>query len=107
MRDDFPAHVVKTLGLRAGHLCSNPDCRKPTSGPHSDDNKSTVIGEAAHVCAAAPGGPRYDASQTPAARAGIRNAIWLCSSCATLIDKDEARYTVAVLVGWRKDHEAQ
>ena len=66
------------LAQRAGYLCSNPDCRRPTSGPHSDPKKALITGEAAHICAAAVGGPRYDANQTPEQRKAITNAIWLC-----------------------------
>jgi len=39
-------------------------------------------------------------------RTSIDNAIWLCQSCAKLIDNDPAKYTVTVLVTWRLDAEA-
>jgi hypothetical protein len=60
VRDDFPKPVVETLAKRVGNRCSNPVCRKPTSGPHTDDNKALNVGVAAHVTAASVGGPRYD-----------------------------------------------
>jgi len=52
MRDDFPRPVVETLAKRVGNRCSNPGCRKWTSGPHSEDDKSLNVGVAAHITAA-------------------------------------------------------
>ena len=104
-RDDFRARVVRTLALRAGHLCSNPRCRRSTSGPHSDPSKATITGEAAHICAAAPGGPRYDPHQTPEERRSIDNGIWLCCLCSQKIDVDWAAMPEDALRQWRQEHE--
>ena len=30
-RDDFPEHLKRTLAARVGYLCSNQDCKQPTS----------------------------------------------------------------------------
>jgi hypothetical protein len=105
MRDDFPKPVVETLAKRVGNRCSNPGCRKRTSGPHTEDDKALNVGVAAHITAASPGGPRYDASLTQEERKGIGNGIWLCQSCAKLVDNDESRYTKALLVKWKQDAE--
>lgn len=101
MRDDF-AHAIKnTLAARAGHRCSNLDCRAPTSGPQADEQKAVNLGVAAHIAAAAEGGPRFDPTLTPAQRASIINGIWLCQNCAHEIDVDELRYSVARLYHWK------
>jgi hypothetical protein len=47
-----------------------------------------TIGEAAHISAAAPGGPRFDGSMTPEQRRHCDNGIWMCSNHAFLIDED-------------------
>jgi hypothetical protein len=107
MRDDFPKRVVETLAKRVGNRCSNPGCRKRTSGPHTQDVKALNVGVAAHITAASAGGPRYDPSLTPTQRRAIGNAIWLCQSCAKLVDNDEARYTKDVLLQWRQDAERE
>ena len=60
-----------------------------------------TAGEAAHISAAAPGGPRYDPALTPEQRKDINNAIWLCSTCADIVDKDFRNYSVATLRQWR------
>ncbi len=107
MRDDFPRAVVETLAKRVGNRCSNPGCRKLTSGPHTECEKVLNVGVAAHVTAASPGGPRYDASLTSEGRKGIGNGIWLCQSCAKLVDNDETRYTKELLTRWKCDAEQE
>jgi hypothetical protein len=104
-RDDFPKPVIRTLAERANQRCSNPGCGKPTSGPHSISSKSIIIGVAAHICAAAAGGKRYDPNMTSGQRSAIENGIWLCSGCAKLIDSDEQTYTVELLEKWKVEHE--
>ena len=65
------------------------------------------IGVAAHICAASPEGPRYDSAQPQEQRRGIDNAIWLCQTCAKLIDSDAAAFTPAVLQSWKRQAEAE
>src|SRR5262249_37628223 len=104
-RDEFPKEVVRALQERAGNRCSSPDCRRLTSGPNLAPEKATRIGVAAHITAAAPGGPRYDPSLTSEERRSIQNGIWLCQSCARLIDADPARYPVPRLLQWKQEAE--
>jgi hypothetical protein len=104
-RAEFTKPVQTTSAERAGYICSNPDCRASTVGPHSDPQKSLKVGEVAHIKAAAPGGPRFDPDQSEDERRDIQNALWLCSKCARLIDKDQVRFTVDVLRAWKEQHE--
>jgi hypothetical protein len=106
VRDDFPAGVKDELAKRVGFLCSNPACRQPTSGPQSQPSGTVNIGVASHVTAAAPGGPRYDPGLSTDGRTSAENGIWLCQTCAKLVDGDQARYTVAKLAEWKADAEA-
>lgn len=101
-RDDFPARIKKILCDRVGCKCSNPSCKVATVGPNSDPNKTTNIGEAAHITAAAPGGPRYDENMSAEDRKSIDNGIWLCSKCAGIIDKDPTVYSVELLHEWKR-----
>ena len=91
LRDDFPEEVKRIVAARVGNQCSNPDCRALTSGPQIDPTKALNVGVAAHITAAAPGGPRYDPSLTPEERRHPDNAIWLCQNCAKLVDNDPAQ----------------
>lgn len=104
-RHEFNKSVVLRLANRAGHRCSNPDCRRETSGPESTADGSVNIGVAAHITAAASGGPRFDPQLTPAQRSSAANGVWLCQSCAHLIDRDETRFTKTLLLGWKSSAE--
>jgi hypothetical protein len=107
-RDDFSAKVKRAVAARAGWHCSFAGCAKLTVGPSDEaPDASTKIGEATHICAAAsgPGGRRYDPSMTPEERAGINNAMWLCSDHAKLIDRDEVTYTAEGLRAMKREHE--
>ncbi len=105
LRDDFPKPIKVLLSRRVGHLCSNPICRVLTSGPHRDPQKAVSIGVAAHITAAAPGGPRFDPRLTSEERRSARNGIWLCQNCAKRVDSDELKYTAQMLLGWRERAE--
>ena len=106
-RDDFSEKVKRAVAARAGWHCSCAGCAKLTVGPSEEAaDASTKIGEAAHICAASPTGRRYDPSMTPEERAGINNAMWLCSDHAKLIDWDEVTYTPEGLHAMKREHEA-
>jgi hypothetical protein len=107
MRDDFKTQVKDILSKRVGLRCSNPNCRALTSGPNSSDDKATNIGVAAHITAASINGPRYNVSMTTSERSSIKNGIWLCQSCAKLIDSDTLRYTVDLLQEWKIQAEIE
>ncbi|WP_171965866.1 hypothetical protein [Cronobacter sakazakii] len=105
-RDDFPKKVIELLKTRAGNKCSNPHCRVVTNGPDSSFGIIN-IGVAAHICAAAPNGPRYDMNMTVEERKSYGNGIWLCTSCSTKIDRDISFYTIDLLNEWKRLAEAE
>ncbi|MFA5111629.1 MAG: hypothetical protein WC443_09500 [Desulfobaccales bacterium] len=106
-RDDFSSQVKDVLAKRVGYRCSNPACRKPTSGPQTNPAKAINLGVAAHLTAASPGGPRYDTTLSPEARSAESNGLWLCQNCAKLIDSDVTRYPLEVLRAWKTVAEHQ
>lgn len=105
MRDDFSLKTKELLAKRVANRCSNPGCRNLTSGPHEDPTKVVNIGVAAHITAASPDGPRFDSSLTPNQRRSIKNGIWLCQSCAKLVDNDPIHYGADVLNQWKVQAE--
>ncbi len=90
-RDEFTSSTKDLLANRVGRRCSNPNCRKLTCGANDNPSKITNIGVAAHICAAAEGGPRFDSNMTSEERKAFDNGIWLCQNCAKLIDSDSIR----------------
>jgi hypothetical protein len=106
MRDDFLASVKAEVAARSGHRCSNPRCRRPTSGPAEADSGRVSVGVAAHISAAAPKGPRFSKRLTSEERRSLSNAIWLCQTCAKLIDSDAPGHPTSLLRVWKSNAEA-
>lgn len=105
-RDDFSSDTIRRAAERVGYRCSYPGCRNATVGASMESARNVSnIGVAAHICAAAKGGPRYDESMTSEERKGIDNCIWLCQTHAKLIDTDVRTYTVELLHKWKDDAE--
>ena len=107
-RDDFPLSTKRFVALRAGYQCSFAGCSRLTVGP-SDESSSAIagIGEAAHICAASPGGRRYDPSMSPEERSSIDSAVWMCAIHARLIDRDDMKYTAEGVREMKRAHEAE
>ena len=105
-RDNFTPTTVHEVARRVGYRCSFPGCPNATVGASMENStKVSTTGVGAHICAAAPGGPRYDVNMTPAERKGHDNCIWMCQTHAKLIDTDETQYTVEKLRTWKKEAE--
>jgi hypothetical protein len=88
---------------RSGARCARPECGRDTLGPSKTlKEKGQILGEAAHIKAASPGGARYDSSQSEEERHSAENGLWLCERCASLVDKnDGADFSVGELKTWK------
>lgn len=105
-RDEFTEATKRTLAERVAWRCSFPGCGKNTVGPDSADPKKRINnGTAAHICAAASNGPRYDASMSTEDRRAITNGIWMCKDHGTLIDSDYTIYSSDTLRQWKQEAE--
>jgi len=105
MRDNFTKKTLDILAKRVGGLCSNPNCKSSTTGPRSETTKIVNIGEGAHITGATSKGKRFDKSLSREQRKSPDNGIWLCGSCAKLIDNDPTRYTDGILKQWKQHAE--
>lgn len=106
-RDDFSEKTKLQIAKRAGWLCSFPTCRTPTVGATSDGEGEINIGTAAHICAAAPGGPRYDETMSPEERSSTKNGIWMCRDHGKAIDSTDPEFTVERLREWKRQVEIE
>lgn len=104
-RDNFKASIKAALRDRVAHRCSNPECRVPTVAPGFGATGVVRGGDAAHITAASPEGPRYDESLSAIERSSIENGIWLCVVCARKIDHNRDAYPVELLRGWKVSAE--
>ncbi len=101
-RDEFSEKTKNQIAKRAGWLCSFPSCRAHTVGATADGQGEINVGIAAHICAAAPGGPRYKEDMLPEDRSAADNGIWLCQNHAKIIDSDPKQYVEKTLHDWKK-----
>lgn len=105
-RDDFSKDTIRKAAGRVGYRCSFPGCPNATIGASMESpSKTSITGVAAHICAAAEGGPRYDKNMTVEERSGVENCIWLCQTHSKLIDTDVKTYPVELLRQWKADAE--
>jgi hypothetical protein len=104
-RDEFTPKTKRQIAKRAGWLCSDPECLRPTVGATSDGAGEIMVGEASHICAAAPGGPRYDPGMSEDERRSAKNGIWMCKVHGTSVDSDDPKFTVELLRGWKAQAE--
>lgn len=105
MRDEFPEPTKRILAQRVANRCSNPECQAPTSGPQVCGSRAISIGVAAHITAAARGGPRYNERLTSEQRRSADNGIWLCQSCNKLVDSDSEHFSETLLRLWKRTAE--
>ncbi|WP_128675471.1 hypothetical protein [Pseudomonas aeruginosa] len=104
-RDEFPEKTKIQIRDMAGNICSFPGCRVRTHGSKVDESGAISIGDACHITAAAPGGPRYDPSLTSAQRKSASNGIWMCKVHARLIDVDDSKYSKEEITEWKRTAE--
>jgi hypothetical protein len=93
--------TYRLLYAKSGNRCAFPNCNLPVS------DGRTLLGQAAHIKAEKPGGPRYDAKQTSEERRSFENLILLCPIHHKVVDDDPDAYTVEHLVKMKGRHEAK
>jgi len=108
MRDDFTKRTKELLAKRVAWGCSFLGCGINTIGPgHKNSEDIISLGEAAHIHAAAPNGPRYEEKMTTEDRKSIDNGVWMCRQHARMIDSDFINYSAATLRQWKIIAEAE
>jgi hypothetical protein len=86
-------------------MCSHPDCKARLVLEGSRHDNPALIGEAAHIIAAAPEGPRGKCL-SPAELHSYDNLILLCRHHHALIDRQPGGHGLDVLFAWKAEHEA-
>ncbi|SDH52216.1 hypothetical protein ACQ86K_12795 [Mucilaginibacter sp. P19] len=107
-RDDFSVDTKRILGSRVAYKCCYPGCNITTIGPDTNNNNKVVnVGKAAHIHAAAQGGPRYIPDMSIEDRRSVNNGIWMCGNHAWLIDANYGNYSAETLLQWKHTAEAE
>lgn len=102
----YSDRTLKLLWGRAAGRCAMPECRVELFAEATGYDPIVVIGEIAHVAAAADGGPRAAPSLATVDRNAYENLILLCQNCHSRIDGQPGFYTVPRLKDIKQAHEA-
>lgn len=94
--------TLKTLFARSRNRCAFPDCSAPVA-----EDTGTVTAEICHIHALSPRGPRYNKSQTPEERNSAANLVLMCGRHHKIIDTETRKYTAAILLKIKQEHEEQ
>jgi|CXWL01.1.fsa_nt_gi hypothetical protein len=109
MSASYPTKLI--LAMKSGNICAMKTCRISLTSNGSDSDTS-VIGEAAHIYGENPGtktklrSARYRQDMTEQERNHYNNLIYLCPTCHTKVDKQEADYPAEMLLRIKTEHEA-
>ncbi len=96
--------------MKSGNICAMKTCRILLTS-EGEDSDPSVIGEAAHIYGENPGtktklpSARYKEDMTDEERNHYDNLIYLCPTCHTKIDKQEADYPADELIQLKAEHE--
>lgn len=93
-RINFPAPVKQSVAKSSGGYCSITDCLASlyARGEGKSGPKGVFLGEIAHIYSASASGPGGQGDKSPEFLASEDNAMAICSSCHTNIDKIRQRY---------------
>jgi len=106
MSRDIPDRDQNILWGRSGNRCAMPDCHgelvieKKTEG-----DRSSVIGEMAHIKGEKPTAPRHGVNMIDKERNCYENLILLCAIHHKEIDDQLNTYTVEKLHEMKEKHE--
>ncbi|MBT0774309.1 hypothetical protein KIH74_35525 [Kineosporia sp. J2-2] len=107
-RAEFSKATKEFLAKRAGYQCSVLNCGRLTTGPGPGPGQVVDIGMAAHIFAAAAGGPRGTGGLSASERSSAENGIWCCYDHGKLIDSAKGDVISALdLRAWKRLHEAR
>lgn len=109
MSASYPTKIF--LAMKSGNICAMKTCRISLTS-EGEDSDPSVIGEAAHIYGENPGiktnppSARYREDMTDVERNHYDNLIYLCPTCHTKIDKQEADYPAEKLIQLKAEHES-
>ena len=89
---------------RSGNRCAFPGCRKVLVEGETETDDASIVGDAAHIIAESPDGPRGISQLTAEERDKNDNLILLCKAHHKIVDDQFHTYTVEVLRQYKYDH---
>lgn len=104
---EFSKSVRSIVAKRAAYICANPACRSTTLHLADIDHGKVVFrGRVTHICALAENGARHDELMSGNQRKGANNAIFLCTKCVELVNRNKGfDYPATLLRAWKEQHK--
>lgn len=90
---------------RSGNRCAYTGCDRSLVIDAGIEGTAKSVGKIAHITAASPAGPRFDATMSTAQRGDASNLIVLCSDHHDLIDSAVDKHPNELLRAMKADHE--
>lgn len=97
----FRGKVKEDLRRSVGDCCSAPNCGLKTSVYDPQTRRTKTTGDAAHICGARGGAPRFKDLPEGMGRHSFENGIWLCAVCHRMIDNSEGLFPAEELWRWK------
>lgn len=97
--------TYKMLWGRAANRCAFPGCRRELVMDASETDDESIVGDACHIVAPEPSGPRGDSALLFEQRGKYANLILLCKVHHKLVDDQPSTYTVRRLLKMKASHE--
>ena len=94
---------VAALAVLGRGRCFWPECDVKIYEPV--DGQYVANCDRAHIEAAEENGPRWNRNSTDEERRAPANLMWLCVKHHKTVDRNPAKYSVAVLSKWKADRE--
>lgn len=101
----IPLKEQRLLFAKSGNRCAFEGCRRVLTAEASPPDSPVVLGEAAHIVAESPDGPRGNYSLPSDKRNQYDNLILLCNQHHQLVDSQPQTYPVERLHAMREIHE--
>jgi hypothetical protein len=101
----YSNRTLKVLWGRAAGRCAVPSCRIELVADATEYDPVVLVGDIAHIVAAADDGPRGDATVAAKERDEFDNLILLCKNCHARLDGQKASNSVEAIKELKKAHE--
>jgi len=97
-RDPVRPAQERVVISKSGNACAYVGCgRELVVETTSPTDQPKAVGKVAHICAASPGGPRYDPLMTPEQRGSAANLIYMCGEHHDVIDSQISSHPAEAL----------
>lgn len=103
----YSEKTIKQLFGLCGNRCAYPGCTNEIIVGETQYSDEEVVGHICHIYAAADNGPRGKPDLTEEEKNSFPNLVLLCGHHHPKVDKQWQTYPADLLIGWKKEHEAE